>query len=158
MLFLLFQLGNDRYALETSRVAEVLPLMNLTGWPAAPAGVAGWFNYRGRPVPALDLCELALGRPAARQLSTRVVVLNHPDDRGQSYWVGLIVERAREVFHRDPVDFVEAAPRFSAAACLGPVLMDARGPIQWIHERRLIAEPLRRLPLASTTETAYVGM
>ena len=29
MLFLLFQLGNDRYALEASRVVEVVPMLEL---------------------------------------------------------------------------------------------------------------------------------
>jgi len=50
MLFLLFQLGQDRYALEASRVIEVLPLVSLKRIPQAPRGVAGLFNYRGRPV------------------------------------------------------------------------------------------------------------
>jgi chemotaxis-related protein WspB len=55
MLFLLFQLGEERYALDTSHVAEVLPLVAITPIPQAPTGVAGLFNYRGAPVPAIDL-------------------------------------------------------------------------------------------------------
>ena len=38
MLFLLFQLGNDRYALDASRVVEVLPLVELKHLPLAPRG------------------------------------------------------------------------------------------------------------------------
>ena len=49
MLFLLFQLGKDRYALEASRVVEVVPLLALKQLPQAPKGVAGIFNYRGPP-------------------------------------------------------------------------------------------------------------
>ena len=33
MLFLLFQLGEDRYALDTGRVIEVLPLVAITPIP-----------------------------------------------------------------------------------------------------------------------------
>ena len=40
MLFLLFQLGNDRYVLEASRVVEVVPLLALKQLPQAPEGVA----------------------------------------------------------------------------------------------------------------------
>ena len=54
MLFLLFQLGKERYALEATRVVEVVPLLALKQLPQAPKGVAGIFNYRGRPVPAGD--------------------------------------------------------------------------------------------------------
>ena len=59
MLFLLFQIGKDRYALEASRVVEVVPLLALKELPQAPKGVAGLFNYRGALVPAVDLSELA---------------------------------------------------------------------------------------------------
>jgi len=78
MLFLLFQLGNDRYALEAGRVVEVLPLVELKGLPQSPPGVAGVFNYRGQPVPAVDLCALTLQRPAQECLSTRIIVVRCP--------------------------------------------------------------------------------
>ena len=41
MLFLLFQLGRERYALEAGQVAAVLPLLNIMGIPQAPRAVAG---------------------------------------------------------------------------------------------------------------------
>jgi chemotaxis-related protein WspB len=72
MLFLLFQLGKERYALQASRVVEVVPLLELKQLPQAPKGVAGIINYRGRPVPVVDLCALTLG-PAGRR------ALQHPN-------------------------------------------------------------------------------
>ena len=101
MLFLLFQLGHDRYALEASRVLEVLPLLELKRLPGAPMGVAGIFNYRGRPVPAVDLSELTLGQPASERLSTRIVVINYPDETGKFQPLGLIAEHATEIIRRD---------------------------------------------------------
>jgi chemotaxis-related protein WspB len=68
MVFLLFQLGSGRYALEASRVVEVVPLLEMKPLPQAPRGVAGIFNYRGRPVPAVDLSALTLGQPASERL------------------------------------------------------------------------------------------
>ncbi len=65
MLFILFQLGSDRYALPAGQVAEVLPLVALKALLGAPAGVAGLIDYRGTAVPVIDLSALALGRPAA---------------------------------------------------------------------------------------------
>jgi len=76
MLFLQFQLGHDRYALDVSQVVEVLPLINVKRIPNAPAGVAGVINYRGSPVPLVDLSMLMMGQPAKARMST-------PDCRGE---------------------------------------------------------------------------
>jgi chemotaxis-related protein WspB len=145
MLFLLFQLGKDRYALEAGRVIEVIPLVELKQLPQAPAGVAGVFNYRGQPVPAVDLSELTLGRPSAERLSTRIVVTGYPDAQGRNHLLGLIAEQATETLRCEPGDFVPAGLSIKAAPYLGPVLMDSRGPIQWLHAHRLLSEPVRRL-------------
>ena len=65
MLFLVFQIGKDRYAIEASQVVEVLPLVNVKHVPQAVVGVAGIFDYHGAPVPLIDLAELALGMPGS---------------------------------------------------------------------------------------------
>jgi chemotaxis-related protein WspB len=107
MLFLLFQLGRDRYALEASRVVEVVPLLELKRLPKAPPGVAGIFNYRGRPVPAIDLSEMTLGQPASERLSTRIIVVSYHDGIGTGHLLGLIAEHATETLRREARDFVE---------------------------------------------------
>ncbi len=145
MLFLLFQLGGDRYALEAKRVVEVVPLLALKKLPQAPKGVAGIFNYRGRPVPAVDLGELTLGRPATEHFSTRIIVVQYPDDRGTDHLLGLIAEHATEMLRKEPQDFSEPGVRFDAAPYLGPVLMDGKRAIQRIYEHRLLPEPVRQL-------------
>jgi chemotaxis-related protein WspB len=155
MLFLLFQLGNDRYALEASRVVEVVPLLALKQLPQAPKGVAGIFNYRGRPVPAVDLCALTLNQPARERLSTRIIIVNLPDASGAGHLVGLVAEHATEILRREPGDFVESGIRLGSAPYLGPVLMDPQGPIQWVHEQRLLSEPVRDLLFAETAVLSH---
>ena len=88
MLFLVFQLGKDRYAVEANRVVEVLPLLELKRIPQAPRGIAGIFNLRGRPVPALDLTELTFGQPARERLTTRIILIQHADAEGQPRFSG----------------------------------------------------------------------
>ena len=46
MLFLAFQVGADRYALETARVVEVLAMVELRKIAGAPVGTAGEFVYQ----------------------------------------------------------------------------------------------------------------
>jgi len=50
-----FMLGAERYAVEASRVREVLPLKDITPLPGTPPHVAGVINVHGRIVTALDL-------------------------------------------------------------------------------------------------------
>jgi len=138
MLFLLFQLGKDRYALDASRVVEVVPMLELKRLPQAPTGVAGIFNYRGRPVPAVDLFELATGRPASERLSTRIIIVNYKVEGGPEQLLGLVAENATGILRKQAQEFVDSGITIGAAPYLGPVLMDAGGPIQWIDERRLL--------------------
>jgi chemotaxis-related protein WspB len=145
MLFLLFQLGNDRYALEASRVVEVLPLLELKQVPQAPKGLAGLFNYRGRPVPAVDLSEVTLGYPASQRLSTRIIVISCPDGRGNSHLLGLIAEHATEMFRKDPKDFIDSGMRIGSAPYLGPVALDPSGAIQLVHEQQFLSDQVRAL-------------
>jgi chemotaxis-related protein WspB len=145
MLFLLFKLGKDRYALEASHVVEVVPLLELKKLPHAPKGFAGIFNYRGRPIPAIDLCELTLGQPARERLSTRIIMIETATEDGVKHLVGLIAEEATETLRKDPKLFVDAGVRMSGAPYLGPVLMEGNGTIQWVHEERLFSEEVRAL-------------
>jgi chemotaxis-related protein WspB len=146
MLFLLFQLGGDRYALETKRVVEVLPLLELKRLPQAPKGVAGIFNYRGQPVPAVDLSELTLGHQAIDRMSTRIIVVKYQGALGTSRLLGLVAENATEILRKDPKDFSDPGVKIGAAPYLGPVLLDGEErPIQWLHEQRLLSAPIEQL-------------
>lgn len=153
MLFLLFQLGNDHYALDAGQVAEVLPLVSLKQIPLAPPAVAGVFDFRGEPVPVVDLSQLALGRPAHRRLSTRIILAHYSDAHGEPRLLGLIAEKVTETMRRDPSDFVTTGVDLDAAPYLGPVATDARGLIQRVDVDQLLTPPVRELlfsqPVAS---------
>ena len=107
MLFLLFQLGEDHYAIEATKIVAVLPLITPKSLPQAPPAVAGIFDYGGEAVPLIDLSQLALGRPARPQRSTRILVVNYPigDGDGDVRYLGLIAEQAVETVVRDPAEF-----------------------------------------------------
>lgn len=150
MLFLLFQIGNDRYALEARHALEVIPFVALKKIPQAPRGVAGIFNYRGQPVPAVDLCELTFGRPARELLSTRIIVVRFADPAGRPQWLGLIAEHATGMIRREEGDFRDAGIKVGSAPYLGPVVMDEQGVIQLLHAHELLTESVREMLLAQT--------
>ena len=134
------QLGENRYALEASRVVEVVPLLALQQLPQAPKGVAGIFNYRGRPVPAVDLGVLTLGQPASERFSTRIIIVNYPDENGTNHLVGLIAEHATEMLRKDAKDFVDPG-RESRRGALPGADPDGR---QQLHSIDLRAPPAAR--------------
>jgi chemotaxis-related protein WspB len=143
MLFLVFELARDRYVLDVSQVAEVLPLVTITPIPHAPPAVAGILNYRGAPVPVIDVSQLTLGRPAERRLSTRIVLVHYPDAEGHTRLLGLIVEKATQTMRREETDFVASGVTSEGASYLGPVAADARGLLQRLDARTLLPVSVR---------------
>jgi chemotaxis-related protein WspB len=142
MLFLLFQLGPDRYAIDALRVVEVLPWVHVKGIPHAPAGIAGVINYRGAPVPVLDLCLLTQRRPAGRRLSTRLLVVQ-AEATGPRL-LALIAEQATESLRLDPAAFVAPGVRVENAPYLGPTLPDAQGRLmQRLDLEKLLPDDVR---------------
>lgn len=138
MLFLVFELGEGRYALDAEAVEQVLPLVRITAIPGSPRGIAGTFNYAGSPVPVVDLVDLALARPAAARLDTRLIVANYPVSEGQHRRLGLIAERVTTTIRRNADEFVESGVTSPGAPYLGPVTTDAHGLIQRIEIRKLL--------------------
>ena len=145
MLFLLFQIGEDHYALDTSQVAVVLSLVKLKQMPATAPWVAGVFTYRGQSVPVIDLSQLALGRPAQRRLSTRTVLVHYPAPGPDSRLLGLILEKASEIMRREPSEFRDSGLDHDrgCAPYLGPVTDDARGLIQSVKIQDLLPPAVR---------------
>lgn len=139
MLFLLFQLGKDHYAIEARKVVEVLPLATLKQLPHAPTGIAGVLNYRGEPLPVVDLCALTLSRPAALRISTRLLVV---EISGNSR-LGLIAEHANGTIKRNPEDFEDSGVKVADAPYLGKVVKDGESLVQWIDPELLLSREVR---------------
>ena len=142
MLFLVFQVGAHRYAIDAGQVAEVLPLVAITPIARASEEVAGVLVYRGAPVPVVDLSQLLEGRPAERRLSTRIVVVHYPLGKdgmnGETRLLGLIAEKATETIRREALEFVDSGVVNDRAPYLGSVAPDARGMVQRVEIGRLL--------------------
>jgi chemotaxis-related protein WspB len=153
MLFLLFQIGKDRYGLEASQIVEIVPLVTLKKIPQAPRGVAGIFNYHGVLVPVIDLSELTTGQLSAPRLSTRLILVNYPVEAEKRHVLGLMAEMATETIHLDPTAFNDVGVDTPEAPFLGPVAKDGRGLIQRIEVKKLLPDALRDRLFHQTGET-----
>ncbi len=143
MTFILFKIGEDRYALELNRVTEVLPRVQLKAMPQAAAGIAGVFNYHGQPLPVVDLTALTLGHPASESLSTRLLVVQCAAADGSARLLGLLAEHATGTAQFEPAAFQASGLTITGAPYLGPVASDARGLVQWVQVEQILSPEIR---------------
>lgn len=163
MLFLLFDLDGDRYALDAAEIVEVLALAPTKSIPGAPGWVAGMIERHGEPVPVLDVSQLALGRPARQLRSTRLVLVRYaPDEAAQTgardsaRLLGLIVERATQTRRIERAQFLDTGVATPHARWLGPVANDGAGLVQWVEIQQMLGDDVRALlfpPEPGETET-----
>ncbi|NJL21776.1 MAG: chemotaxis protein CheW [Leptolyngbyaceae cyanobacterium SM1_3_5] len=154
MLLLLFQLGENRYAIDTADVVEIVPMVLLTKIPAAPDHIAGVFNYHSSIVPVIDLSQLIRGTPCQTCYSTRIVIVNAAivnaaivssvaaDDRFDRHAaqpLGLMAERVTETVKAD-ANRLESAQKVSQVSYLGEPFLDEQGMIQQVHWRHFVLE------------------
>lgn len=159
MLFLLFELDGDRYALDAAGIVEVLALAPTKSIPGAPAWVAGMFGRHGETVPVIDVSQLALGRPAQQLRSTRLVLVHYRaadggdaparNDGGEpAHLLGLIVERATQTRRIERDQFAESGIATPHARWLGPVANDGAGLVQWVEVQQMLSSEVKALLFA----------
>jgi chemotaxis-related protein WspB len=120
-------------------------LVQITTLPRLPAAVAGVLNYRGTPLPVIDLSQLALQRPALKRLSTRIIVVHFPDEGGNPHLLGLIAEQVTGTVRREPASFTVSGVNDQVEPHLGPVAMDPNGFVQWTDLNQLVPAAMRQL-------------
>jgi purine-binding chemotaxis protein CheW len=105
-----FALGDERYALETSHVREVVRLRDYAPLPGAPAFVFGAQNLRGEILAVMDLRPFfGVAQRETTDLS-RVLVLG--TERAE---FGLLVDSAQEVVLVRREEVFETPPTVSGA-------------------------------------------
>lgn len=141
MLFLLFQIGGERYALDVAGVLEVVPCVPLQRVAYAPVSIAGLLDYHGTPVPVLDLHALATGERAGMRFGTRLILVRAGPER----MLALLAERATGTLRCEESDWTSTGLNLPGAPYLGPVTADAEGFIQRVRLDGLLSGPMRAL-------------
>ena len=149
MLLLLFELDGSRFAIDTAVVREVLPYIGVTCVPHAPPGLAGVCDRGGASVPVVDLCQLLVGRPARRRLSTRIVIVDYAGGTGPSQPLGLVAEKATQLVRRSADAWQASGVVSGSAPYLGAVAADADGFVQRVDVHALLPDAVRRALFAA---------
>jgi len=126
MLMLLLYVGDKRYAMNCEHVLEVIPRVELQPIIHAPKYVPGMLNYRGVPVPIIDLCQLLEERSCSHRLHTRIIVIGYPDIQGDVHLFGLVAERVTETMERQLENFIDTGVRIKDIPYLGGVMTEGK--------------------------------
>ena len=133
-LFLVFYIGDERFALPATDVVEVLPRLPLKPLAHTPIWVAGVFSHRGQMVPVIDISAMTFGQASVARTSTRLVLVNY-----RGHVLGLMLEQASDTVRCDPAEFQPYGVDNHDAPYLGPVRKDHLGLLQWLSVDDLLS-------------------
>ena len=152
MLWLIFHVGSDRFAIPSVRVDKVLPTVELHRTAQSPSGLAGAFSYRGAVTPVIDLAQWFLGTSTPLRLSSRMILIPLAAERPDQKFA-LLAERVDELrtIDADTVNGTGSAG-WSGTLALGPVIADEHGLLQILEIDKLIAEARRNALLPPAVE------
>ncbi len=109
MTALTIRLEDELFAVEASRVREILDLVPITEVPSAPAFVGGLINVRGSIVPLADLRVMfGMERPEP-DADTRIVVMEVDID-GEPTIAGILADKVHDVTDIETAS-IEEAPK-----------------------------------------------
>ena len=138
MLALTFQVGQDRVAVDVTRIREVVPRVRLASASGGPPWIAGVFVYRGRVVPVVDLHRLTGAGECPLHLSSRIILLPYPPNEPESL-VGILATQVADI-REVQTELVRPISGQPIHPGLGPALPDGAGILRILDPDSLLGE------------------
>lgn len=106
--YLSFNLGEEIFALDISKVREVLDNTKVTKVPKVPDYMLGVINLRGKVVPIIDL-KMKFSMPLTEQTVNTCIIISDVSLNKESITLGIMSDSVQEVFDLD-AESIEPAP------------------------------------------------
>jgi purine-binding chemotaxis protein CheW len=107
--YLTFSLGEESFALDVTKVREILEFTKVTKVPRTPEFMRGVINLRGSVVPVMDMrVKFSLSR-VEKTVDTCIIVVE-VSSNGETTVLGALVDSVQEVFDLEP-DQIQPAPK-----------------------------------------------
>jgi purine-binding chemotaxis protein CheW len=107
--YLTFKLSDEIFAVEVSKVREILEYIKITKVPRTPEFMRGVINVRGSVVPVLDL-RLKFGMSVTEQSINTCIIVLEINFEGETTILGALADSVQEVIELEP-DQIEPAPK-----------------------------------------------
>jgi purine-binding chemotaxis protein CheW len=106
---LTFKLDDEVFAVDISKIREVLEFKTVTKVPRTPDFMCGVINLRGGVVPVVDL-RLKFGMPEAERTVNTCIIIVEVSLDNETVVIGALADSVQEVFELEP-DQIEPAPK-----------------------------------------------
>ncbi len=107
--YLTFKLDDEIFALDISKVREVLDFTSITRVPRTPEFMRGVINLRGSVVPVVDL-RLKFGMSRAEKTVNTCIIIVEVTVDSETNILGALADSVQEVLDLGP-DHIEPAPK-----------------------------------------------
>jgi purine-binding chemotaxis protein CheW len=107
--YLTFRLDEEVFALDISKVREVLDYTNITKVPRTPDFMRGVINLRGNVVPVVDM-RLKFGMTKTEQSVNTCIIIVEISIEGETTVLGALADAVQEVVELG-AEQIEPAPR-----------------------------------------------
>lgn len=107
--YLTFKLGEELFALDITKVREVLDFTLVTKVPRTPEFMRGVINLRGSVVPVVDL-RLKFGMQKTEQTVNTCIIISEVTVDGDTTILGALADSVQEVIDLGPEN-IAPAPR-----------------------------------------------
>jgi len=106
--YLTFKLSDEIFAIDVSKVREILEFTSITKVPQTPEFMRGVINLRGSVVPVIDL-RLNFGMACTEQTVNTCIIVVEVNLDGEVVVLGALADSVQEVVEMEP-DKIEPAP------------------------------------------------
>jgi len=107
--YLTFKLDDEVFALDITKVREVLDFTSITRVPRTPEFMRGVINLRGSVVPVVDL-RLKFGMTKTEKTVNTCIIIVEVVVDGETTFLGALADSVQEVMDLEP-GHIEPAPR-----------------------------------------------
>jgi purine-binding chemotaxis protein CheW len=109
--YLSFIVGDELYAVNVSKVLEVLEKQAISRVPNAPHFIKGIVNFRGDIVPVFESRD-KFNLPARAENATYVIIVLDLSKESEMFRIGAMVDRVKDVLEIDDAD-IKPVPTMS---------------------------------------------
>ena len=142
MQMLLFQVDSHSLGIDYGKIAEVVPLVQFRKANGLPEYVAGFFNYRGKSIAAIDMSRLIANRNFKKIYGTRIVVLENLMPDKSLRHIGLITEKVSRAIELGDSELESMMPSNLDIPCLGEIYVSGGQKISRVNIGSLLSDDL----------------
>jgi len=139
MLLLSFDIGEEKYAIDTNNVIEITPLVNLKTVPGSLHSICGLLNYHGTSVPVVDINLLCDKSNKADTLTTRIIIVNYHD----KHVIGIKADNVTETLRANEANFKSSGIQLKTNNFLGDISEHDNSFLQLVNIDQLLSDDVR---------------